>query len=280
MASFLLLFIPDDVCAVKDIWLVGDVFLKDMYHTLWALKIGSSAVRQGQGEGHNKDHSNELYIHQMYNVKTFYTSKSFNSDKRENSMARMINALVRALNDPLNMVLPRMIIIMPHAEFLRMMNYHEFGISMMIGRCLEWFMRQIYRTVTMCHDSLKRKCLGAVLHYEPKIIWLKMVENTNQPMAPMEILKSKYNAILDQVCQQEGEGFVLMPMDKPVLRYIFNRSDSMSHDGRIAFWRSFSAKIKDFDEQKDSDDPPHPNDRKWQPNNECISMARCRLYQL
>ena len=98
-------------------------------------------------------------------------------------MAHMLNALIRAINDPLNIVLPRMIIIIMDPEFLKMMNYHEFGISMMIGRCLEWFMCQVNRLIHARQEDLQAKHLGAVTRHEPRIVWLKMVENEESSFA-------------------------------------------------------------------------------------------------
>ena len=222
-----------------------------MYHTLHALKVGSAVQTAG-----NMSHcqieqlqSRELYIHRMYNVKTFYTTSPFT---RENPLARMVNAVIRAINDPANIVLPKMICIFLETDFLKMMKYQDFGISMMIGHCLEWFFKQIMHIIDNRREDLKARWLGAVSHFEPKIIWVKMVED-REHRSSLSVLKEKFNAILEQVIHHAQEGFLINPIDKPMPRNMYDVPGSMSHDGRITYWQAFSAKIKNFNEQKEDD---------------------------
>ena len=226
-----------------------------MYHTLRALKIGSSSTLNRNPIQHRQIRERELYIHQMYNVKTYYTVSPFS---RENPMARMVNALVNALNEPTNTYLPRMVIFILDAEFLKMMNYTDYGISMMIGRCFEWFMRRVYWIIDDCREDLKAKRAGAVAHFEPKLIWVKMLEECDKRSA-LPILKEKFNAILSQVLQQERQGFILDPVLYPLPRGMFDIPRSLSHDGRITYWHSFSEQVRKFDVQEDRDQEFDPH---------------------
>ena len=171
----------------------------------------------------------ELYIHKQYNVKTFYTNTNF----CDNPMGHVVNSLIRACNENRS-CLPRMIIMIMDKEFLKMMKFKDFGISMMIGRCLEWTVRQVHQIVADKWTDLKKKRQGSVLHFEPKIIWMLMPvdDNDNSGLAT---LKGKFNAILMQVIEQEAEGFILKATD--CRRNLFDRNNIFTHEGRITYWR-------------------------------------------
>ena len=154
-------------------WLVGDRFIKEMYHTIRALKVGSSAAANPNRNQHQHVSEREIYLHKQYNVKMYYTTSLFS---RDNSMTRVVNALIRATNENLTS-LPRMILVFLDAEFLNMLGYTGFSISMMIGHCLEWITTQFNRIITSKRDGLKSKRQGSVAHFELKIIWIKMIED-------------------------------------------------------------------------------------------------------
>ena len=237
--------LSDDIRAVKDLWLIGDTFLKQMYHTLRAVKMGQTAPGLSR-EQQQKISEHELYIHRMFNVKTYYTKVIPGVN---NPLMRVVNALINAMNEPTNLQLPRMIIIMLDDEFLHMMNFKDFGISMMIGKCLEWLVREIHDIVHDQRHLLKYKRLGAVSRYEPKIIWSHMMINDRLNAADINLLHQKFNAILNQVICQEGEGFTIVPITSKTFPSMFDCDGALHHEGRVSFWKLFSQMVDNFDNQ-------------------------------
>ena len=132
-ASFILFFIiVDEIAAIKDMWFLGDAFLKEMYHTLQTMKIRP---------GHDRSRPNyEPYLHKQYNVRSYYDLKNFSS---ENALSRIFNALIRGLEENARKLLPRYIVIILGEDFFRMINHTDYGVSLMIGKCLEWMMANL-----------------------------------------------------------------------------------------------------------------------------------------
>ena len=95
------MFFIDDIPAKKDIWLVGDAFLKNAFHTLRSMRRPANVTKS----------SNEVepYVWQRYNVKHYYLQNPF---RRKNAASRILNAFIEALNDN-KKSMPRMIIFLP-----------------------------------------------------------------------------------------------------------------------------------------------------------------------
>ena len=75
---------------MKDLWLVGDKYLKEMYYTLRALKKTDM-----QHRGRAMDNSPpEPCLHRQYNVKSFNKTEDYAKD---NVLVRTINALEDAM---------------------------------------------------------------------------------------------------------------------------------------------------------------------------------------
>ena len=112
-----------------------------MFFTLRAMK----APRRKNSMQH------DIHIHQMYNVKHFTNTGSFNILK-EDAMTRFINVLIKALDD--NHSMPRIIMLMLDHEFLFMLDHVEFGISLMIGKCLHWLVSQTDQEIRLKKTNL------------------------------------------------------------------------------------------------------------------------------
>ena len=101
--SFLTL-IADNITAQRDLWLVGDVFLSEIFHTMPAM------CRQAKID---KNHLTP-YLYDEYNLTAHYTSKM---SLLKNTAARSINCLIEVINKHR---LPKMIIFIPDKDFVMM----------------------------------------------------------------------------------------------------------------------------------------------------------------
>ena len=186
----------------------------------------------------------EPYLHKKYNVRAFFNENNFST---ENALAKIYNALVKVINE--NSRLPRAIVILPGTEFFKSINHVDYGVSLMIGKCIDWLILNIERMIHTRKLDLQQKGLGAVDQFEPKIIWLKMLNAGDKAKLP---LVAKFNAILEQSLLRAGSGFVMDLM--PFHRMHWDRNGMLTHDGRIEYWRHVSRVVNGFDHQEEGFD--------------------------
>ena len=225
----------DDILAMKDIWIIGDAYLKCLAYTLKAMKVSSKA----QASSSNKPRK-EPYIHQQYNVETFY-----DVEQNVNAMGRIFNSLMKALNDN-RRSLPGLIIIIPGREFLEMLNFFDFGVSLMISKCLYWLIRKVDKTVQARHEALIAKKPGSVPDSEPKIVWAQISEHAINHRDRLSIIAAKYNSILNQTLLQTKNGYILYD-NRDIAPQIYDHNGNITYEGRIQYWRHINITIQRFD---------------------------------
>ena len=198
----------------------------------------------------NPSASCEPYLHQMYNIRNFDQCGKFRS---ENAMTHILNSLIEGLNE--HQHIPRMVVIILDHEFLSMLHHTEFGISLMIGKCLHWLMSQVESVIEQKKCLLKHFKPGAISPLEPKLIWLKMMEKLN-PSREMSMMKTKFNIILEQVLRQTGSGFIMDPHPHGAFpRNWFDSNGNMIHEGHVEFWRHIDNSVRRFNINKVGLDP-------------------------
>ena len=256
------IYFTDDVRACKDLWLVGDDFLKEMSYTLRAMK-NSSEARPSSTAMARGNITREPYIHKQYNVRPFTSSKKFS---RENVLARINNSFVKALNE--NPILPKAIVFVLGDEILKLLNYNGYGISMMIGKTIYWLINKISRHIETCREALTIRKPGALTPGEPKIVWLNLL--TRPGVDQQTENREKFNSILKQATEDSSLGMTMAATPEDRIQYHwFDLNGNMTHEGRTDFWSFFSDQILRFDmemeRQKHEDDtvivqaPPHIN---------------------
>ena len=78
--------IVDPIIALKDCWIIGDLFVSEVYHELPA-----------QNQENRSANTKQLYIYRNYNVKCFSAHPL--TPPKANPIARLVNALVNAVNE-------------------------------------------------------------------------------------------------------------------------------------------------------------------------------------
>ena len=134
-----------------------------------------------------------------------------------------------------------------------MMKHCDFGISLMLGKCLHWLESQITRIINRKKDALAFQKLGATFELETKVVWVKMLEVLSSSKS-MSMMKTKSNVILEQTLAMSKNGFILSVThdgDQTYKQSWFDINGNMHHSGRAEFWREFSKMIHDFDTQKE-----------------------------
>ena len=116
------------LAAQKDLWIIGDVFVNEMFHILQELKDNT-------GDNHN----HVPYLYDYYNI-THHTDDLLAVDKG-NSLVRILNAIIEPLNTTAPM--PRIMLVMPDFDILRQIKNFGFGVSQVIGTLLNWLINNI-----------------------------------------------------------------------------------------------------------------------------------------
>ena len=131
---FLLYFVDNsNVVPISDIWFIGDSFVNDYYHALPMM------VTQAR-----KDKSDPPDIYKQYTVKCFTSSPS---TKMESVPARIVNSIVKALNDTHK--LPRFIIIIPDWDLLRYFDHSTYGVEAVTHCVVGWMISNIIKAIEM-----------------------------------------------------------------------------------------------------------------------------------
>ena len=93
-------------------------------------------------------------------------------------------------------ILPRFVVVMTDWDVLKSINFFQYGISKIIGMCLEWIMREMDHAVKVKKEDLRMKKPGAVTSLEPKFIWIKMIDQPSTGKIMGQRLK--FNAVLEE----------------------------------------------------------------------------------
>ena len=213
-----------------------------MGYALKALKSSTEGSQHGDLRGKAASMLPEPYLHCQYNVKTFFPS----SYTRGNVMSGILNKLMDAFKE--NALLPRFIIIIPYDSFLAMLNHTEYGVSLMIGKCLHWLITEVDKLVDTRRAALLRRKPGAVTPHEPKVMWIKMLEFPGRDR--YALVRSKFDIILEQVLAQTRKGFIMKATEcDNIQRNWFDMMGHITHDGCIQYWCFISYQLQRFDSQ-------------------------------
>ena len=222
--------------AQRDLWMVGDSFLEQTYHAFQQLK---TKARDGKQE--------IPYMQDYYNIDKF-TQGQLSSNK--NVPARLVNSLVDALNTHSTKML-RIILVVPDQDLLHFINYYKFGISQIIGNCLNWVVCNMVKIIDAHKDILRHKKLGSLTASEPKIIWIKM---PNCPNGQSNLLSvcGKFNNILEDVLAERKNHYIMDVNNEVAQTAYFTPFNHINDRGMETFWLSIDRMIETFDYNKDA----------------------------
>ena len=125
---------------LKDIWVIGEGFLRSSFGTLQTLR---TEVSDDNSKGKHGNHSIP-YIYQQYKVKPFYQASSGSATW---TLYKLFNSLVGALNKESK--LPEYILMLPDRHIILDINYYRPGIGFIIDRAMSWLGKQLDRAISI-----------------------------------------------------------------------------------------------------------------------------------
>ena len=134
------------VIVAKDCWLVGDGFLNETFTSFMDLKTDA------------KDGKTQMpYLYDYYNI-AFFSENPLSCNT--NVLSNLLNSVIHGLNTKINpeqgnVQLPRFIVMIPEDDILKFINYFAYGISTLIGKCLNWLVTQVDCVIESRKDQLR-----------------------------------------------------------------------------------------------------------------------------
>ena len=216
---------------------MGDDFLHKIFKTFIDMKADASDGKRTMP-----------YIYDYYHL-SYFMENPLSSQR--NTMANIYNSLICTLNMKTDLTknyqLPRFIIVIPEADILKHINYFSYGISTIIGKCLNWIITEMERVVDARKDELRRKNPGAVAPNEPKIIWVAMMNRPHISYNDMMSVCTKYNKILRDLLAIERNHYFLDFSNKMQQPANFLPSNRITARGKEMFWNELDLNIERFD---------------------------------
>ena len=231
----------EDIKALRDIWLVGDAFMRTLWPTILATKNRSA-----------KNKSN----HRPYLVEFFNVIPGFPSaNSCKSTSARIANQVTELLNE--NDWLPKYIVIMPDKNIIEYVKFGGFGCKVIFENTLEWISKAIEEDVELRCEDLKFKNPGACLHDDqPIILWVKMpscpyIRNTNKGYVFAQC--TTFNKIMEVTVKRfKNARCVQVEFPEDKMPY-FNLTGYLNGVGKSYFWRELNRIIRRL-ENKPVDD--------------------------
>ena len=110
----------------------------------------------------------------LYTTNSFEVTALHGGENLRNTMTRMVNSLVSALNT-MN-VLPKWLIVVPEDDLIKNLKFEEYGVSEAYGRIIDWIMVEHNKALTRMKGFLPHKTKK---HQWPLILWIIPTLHTN-----------------------------------------------------------------------------------------------------
>ena len=149
-AIFNLLYFTDQPRAYDSVWILGDVFMAHSYKQFF------KNARSPNG--------NLGYLSAHYDISPFFYS--YDDNLQGNVLNRLVNLLIMAIGE--ETLLPKAIIIDLDDDIMDELNHYTTGITISIGKMIEWLMNQIHNIITGYNEKLPSK--SRKFKY-PTVLW-------------------------------------------------------------------------------------------------------------
>ena len=222
---------PDDLYALKSIWFIGDAFLRDIFATFGAMRREAIITQRGQP-----------FAFQFYNLSAYYQGM----DATHSLLARVLNSLIEALNR--NKTLLTYLFVMIDKELIHAVNYHDYGVSWILSRCLHWIAREFNKAIEGRKEQILRRCPGTMINeYVPEVIWVKALERPKWENYLENLRRSlqmvkKFNHVLDEVAEEKGHK--TLTVDR-IMK--FDTFGNLTTSSKIEFWRIIDEQLRHRD---------------------------------
>ena len=162
--------------------------------------------------------------------------------------------------------MPRFILVVLDMDILCFINYFGFGVSQIIGKCLNWLIKNIDIIIESRKDDLRHRKPGALHSSEPKLVWMKIFQRPNMKENQFHQVQDKFNNILEDILSTK-KGHYIMDIS-PHISFpanFFPRSSILNARGKDVFWLKTDCMLEEFDYNKNLIIPHLKEDHQYKP---------------
>ena len=201
--------------------------MRDVFPTMQALCTSSTRSKDKQIP----------FIYCQYNIFYFFSSATTHIT---NILMKMLNATIEGFNRCDH--LPRFIVFMPDEDILLSLNHSTYGISYLLGLCLNWFSKQVERLIETRMEDLHRKKPGSVFG-NTHLIWIKMLGRVTTLMkkAKFYSLHQKFNVALDDLEIKRKQTHVMNITSLEPRHY--DRFSRLGYAGKNQLWHEIDLQL-------------------------------------
>ena len=228
----LFILVTGQVFALKDIWIIGDDFIHDIFGALPTLKLEAKSAKTPQP-----------YLYDNYNVYCFTANPL--SDVR-NVMTRLVNSFVKALNDATK--IPRLVLIVPDEDLFAFIGNETENMRLTCEFVFNWILTQFSRAIEAKKDEFSRRKPGALTVGEPKFIWIKMIKH-DLNCAGIECLHHQFNLAMEDCLADRNHHYIMDVSHTLDDASWFDNRGNLNGRGKSHFWRKVDGLIEQFDKQ-------------------------------
>ena len=222
-----------DVKAHKDIWVIGDCFLGEIFHTLQQMKTEAATAKKEMP-----------YVYDYYNI-LCVRANPLNQGPNSSILVNMVNSLVHTLNE--NNKMPKYILVIPDSNVVNYVWKYKTGTSLMSGTAIDWIASQMANAVLCKKEFLRKIKPGAVVHFKPKFIWIKMLDVPSIDGS----ITHKFNTCLDEVLVTKDNHYIIDVNAELFDQAYFSRGE-LNGFGRVHFWKEVDNNIEEFNYKRKS----------------------------
>ena len=199
------------------VWIVGDKFVHESKNVIRRFFKTEKSAR--------KTEPDNSYLGSHYDIVAFSTDDLLN----RSVLGRLRNAFVAGISR--FELLPKFIIVAIEYEFLNCIRFDRAGLSVVLGRCVQWLADEINNTINLRKSQLptRSKKLGY-----PQVFWVLMPNHAN---FLNNAIRFKFNQALDTVLPLYNG----MRSLKLCQRWMYHdnsvyRSGNISQEGISTYW--------------------------------------------
>ena len=182
------------VVVLSDLWFVGDKFVNDNYHTMSAM---TTVAKMNKAD--------PLYVFDYYNVKCFTSNPLSHVCLL---LARLVNNVIKALNNKECVLLPRFIVIIPDWDILKFLDYNTYGVETVVTAVVKWAINEMGKAIEAKKDELFKIKPRSVIGSEPKIVWVKMLQRVDTGEKVLTV-RGKYNIVLEKLLAERNGHYIV-----------------------------------------------------------------------
>ena len=223
---------------MKELWIVGDSFLRQTYETLQKLRSASQDKRVRRS----------LYAYDYYNVTLYFPS---GTSTMRSVMAKLLNAAAEGLNQKEK--LPKYVLLVLDGDLIKNLNFFAFGMTEMFEKAIDWLVKNLMKMFDRRRDDLKSRRPGAVsLATEPRYLWVAMITRPiieAKEVKDIYAARGKFNHALENTLAEYKYNHI-MYLDHVTEHKYFDSWGNLTNAGQEIMWKEINTQLEMFDKEE------------------------------